>query len=89
MTDAKCHYGREGRHNTILIALCLKISGQVPEWSKGADLRSASESCVGSNPTLFTTVGRLIHTANFIFIFNSGNGIKTETKVSRSYSSVG
>ena len=24
----------------------------MPEWSKGADLRSASESCVGSNPTL-------------------------------------
>ena len=36
--------------------LVFEISGQVPEWSKGADLRSASESCVGSNPTLF--IGR-------------------------------
>jgi hypothetical protein len=26
----------------------------MPEWSKGADLRSASASCVGSNPTLVT-----------------------------------
>ena len=75
------------QHN--LDCVVFETSGQVPEWSKGADLRSASESCVGSNPTLFTTVGRLIHTANFIFIFNSENCIKTETKVSRSYSSVG
>ena len=29
----------------------------MPEWSKGADLRSASASCVGSNPTL-VMVGR-------------------------------
>ena len=27
------------------------IDARMPEWSKGADLRSASESCVGSNPT--------------------------------------
>ena len=32
-------------------------SGQMPERSKGADLRSASASCVGSNPTL-VMVGR-------------------------------
>ena len=33
-------------------------TGQMPEWSKGADLRSAVFARVGSNPTLFTMVGR-------------------------------
>jgi hypothetical protein len=27
--------------------------GRMPEWSKGADLSSAGESLVGSNPTPF------------------------------------
>ena len=35
------------------------FTGQMPERSKGADLRSASASCVGSNPTLVTLVGRV------------------------------
>ena len=28
-----------------------KLRAWMPEWSKGADLRSAGESLVGSNPT--------------------------------------
>ena len=29
----------------------IKCKAFVPEWSKGADLSSAIERCVGSNPT--------------------------------------
>ena len=29
----------------------MKRKAFVPEWSKGADLSSAIERCVGSNPT--------------------------------------
>jgi hypothetical protein len=31
----------------------------LPEWSKGADLRSAGESLVGSNPTPYRYINRI------------------------------
>lgn len=30
--------------------------GEIPEWSKGADCKSASYAFVGSNPTLATSL---------------------------------
>ena len=32
-------------------------SDSLPEWSKGVDSSSTSESCVGSNPTAVTSAG--------------------------------
>ena len=37
----------------------LIVKGEVPEWSKGADCKSASYAFEGSNPSLTTTNGRI------------------------------
>ena len=44
----------------------------MPEWSKGADLRSASASCVGSNPTpgIFFLI-----LCFYVFYFNISNNL--------------
>ena len=43
-----------------------KLRARMPEWSKGADLRSAGESRVGSNPTPCTKNGSY---SNYAIIF--------------------
>ena len=47
-----------------------KCKAFVPEWSKGADLSSAIERCVGSNPT-----GCI-----FVFLYNHN---KEENKITK------
>ena len=50
------HYFKYGHSNykTIISVLKTILDANMSEWSKEPVLRSGSESCVGSNPTVCT-----------------------------------